>query len=169
MRRKQQRGSAMVEFTLAGIAAIFLLICTFHVAMAMWNYHTLASAVHEATRYVAVKGVNCTKPGNSCSVSVGTIAHQVEALSMGVPSDSLIVTLTTDSGGATSCSPLSSCFSNATIWPPSTNSDNRIGRYITISAIYQFHSPLLFFWPGAGSQRFGEIWLPATSSQQIIF
>ncbi len=169
MRGRRQRGSAMVEFVLAGIASIFILIGTFHVAMGMWNYHTISSAVHECTRYASVKGVNCTKPGNTCSVTLGTIAQQLATQSIGIDSGSMNATFTTDSGVATSCAPLSSCFTNTTVWPPSTNTDNRIGKYITVSAIYRFRSPLLFFWPGTGAQRFGDIWLPAESKQKIIF
>ena len=74
----------MVEFTLAGVASIFILIGTFSAAMGMWSYYTL---------------------------------------------------------------------------PPSTNHDNRVGKYVNVSAVFQYGSPLLFFWPGAGA-RFGEVWLP---------
>ena len=146
-----------------------VLISTFQLAMAMWNYHTMALMVHEATRYAAVRGVGCTKPGNTCSVTVGTIARQISSVGIGIPSDSVNVTLTTDSGAQTSCAPLNSCFSNTTVWPPSSNLDNRTGKLITISAIYQFRSALIFFWPGQGTQKFGAIWLPASSTQSIIF
>jgi hypothetical protein len=169
MRTKRQRGSALVEFTLAGIALIFLIVCKFHLAMGMWNYHALATTVHEATRYAAVKGENCAKPGNSCRITVGTLATHIKEYGIGIPSDSVSVTLTTESGAATLCNPLNSCLTNTTFWPPSSNSDNDVGKYITVSAIYQFRSPLLFFWPGQGAQRFGEVWLPASSSQKIIF
>src|SRR4051812_48233805 len=108
MRRKQQRGTALVEFSLAGIAMIFLIICTFHLAMGMWNYHTLATTVHEATRYAAVKGVNCSKPGNSCRITVGTLATRIKTYGIGVPSSSVSVTLRTDSGAETLCNPLNS-------------------------------------------------------------
>ena len=89
MRKSQrQRGVALVEFTIAGIPSMILLISTFSLAMGMWNYHTLAYAVHEGTRYVSVKGKNCTLPGNTCAVSVGTIAQKIGALGIG-----LVVTL----------------------------------------------------------------------------
>src|SRR4051812_17550928 len=106
MRKRRQRGAAVIEFTLAGIGTIFLLICTFHISMAMWNYHTLAQAVHQTTRYMAVKGGDCVKPGYSCSASIGDIARQLEASAIGLPSDSLNMTLTTDSGAATACNPV---------------------------------------------------------------
>jgi hypothetical protein len=167
--RRQERGVAIVEFALAGVAAIFLLICTFHVAMAMWNYHTLAYATHQTTRFVSVKGVNCTKPGYSCSVSVGTIASKFEEYAVGVPRDQVILTLTTNSGGNTVCNPVNTCNSTTTVWPPASNSDNAIQAKVTVSAMYQFRSPLLFFWPGKGAVQFGQIWLPASSTQTILF
>jgi hypothetical protein len=169
MRRKRQSGVAMVEFALAGVASIFLLICTFHLSMGMWNYHTIANAVHQTSRYLAVKGVNCTKPGNTCSVNVGAIATKFKYYAVGVPADQVIVTLTTHSGGTTSCSPLTSCLANTTVWPPSSNQDNYIGKNIKINATYRFRSPLLFFWPGNGATQFGEIWFPSESTQTILF
>jgi len=169
MRRRRQRGVAIVEFSLAGIGTIFLLICTFHLSLGMWNYHVLANATHDLSRYLSVKGVNCTKPGNSCSVTVGTIATKMEALAIGVPSGSLNVTLTTESGATTSCAPLNSCEGNTTVWPPHTNSDNAVGKKITVAAKYQFRSPLLFFWTGQSAQQFGTVWFPASSTQTILF
>ena len=159
----------MIEFTLAGLPAIILLISTFQLATGMWNYHTLAYAVHQATRYTAVKGTGCTLPGNSCSVTVGNITQKIAAIGIGVPSSQVLVTLTTDSGVSTSCSPLNTCFANATVWPPATNSDNEVGKRITISAKFQFKAALLFFWPGQTSQSFGAVWLPASSTQPILF
>jgi hypothetical protein len=79
------------------------------------------------------------------------------------------VTFTTQSGAATNCNPLNTCLTNSTVWPPSSNSDNRVGQKITISANYQFASALIFFWPGVGSQSFSRIALPASSTQTIVF
>lgn len=169
MSRRGERGVAIVEFSMAGIGTIFLLICTFHLSFGMWNYHVIANTVHDTTRYLAVKGVNCTKPGNSCSVTIGTIATKIESLAIGVPSSGLNVTLTTDSGAVTTCSPITACEGNSTVWPPSSNSDNAIGKKITVTANYQFKSPLLFFWPGQNAQQFGTIYFPASSTQTIVF
>jgi len=135
----------------------------------MWNYHTLAFKVHEATRYIAVHGKGCTKYGNTCSVTVGTLAHKIDSTGVGILSNSVDVTLTTDSLAETRCWPLSSCFSNTTVWPPATNTDNEPGKKVTIFANYQYHSALFFFWPGAGSMAFGQIWLPASSTQTIVY
>jgi Flp pilus assembly protein TadG len=170
MRKSQRRrGVALVEFTIAGIPSMILLISTFSLAMGMWNYHTLAYAVHEATRYVSVKGKDCTLPGNTCAVSVGTIAQKIGTLGIGLPADKVNITLTTNSGAVTTCAPLNSCYSNTTIWPPGTNHDNQVGNNITIAGKYQFQSVMLFFWPGTSSKSLGAVWLPATSTQTILF
>src|SRR4051812_32726130 len=110
MKRKQrQRGSAMVEFATAGVASTLLLISTFQLAMIMWNYHTLAFAIHETTRYSAVRGYGCTRPGNTCSVTLGTLATKIQSLGIGLPSNVVNVTFTTQSGAATTCNPLNTC------------------------------------------------------------
>lgn len=164
-----KRGSAMVEFALAGVAAVLLLISTFQLGMAMWNYHTLAMAVHDTTRWMAVKGVGCTQPGNSCSVTVGNIAQHLTSLGIGLPASAVIVTLRTNSGAETTCNPLSSCSANSTVWPPASNNDNALGSYITLSAKYNFQSAMLFWWPGQTGQNYGSFWLPASSQQKIVF
>src|SRR5260370_38059476 len=100
-KRQGRRGTILVEFSMAGIAAICLLISTVSIGIGMWNYHTLAYAVHEGTRFTSVKGKNCTLPGNTCSVSVGTIAQKIASVGVGLPPDKVNLTLTTASGAVT--------------------------------------------------------------------
>jgi Flp pilus assembly protein TadG len=169
MKKRGQRGSAMVEFALAGVGTMILFISTIQLAIGMWNYHTLAYAVHEATRYAATHGANCDKIGYTCSINVGTLASKIHSLSIGIPDHSVVVTLTTQSGAVTTCNPLNNCYTSTTKWPPSTNLDNKVGNRITISANYQYHSALLFFWPGSGTLQFGAISLPASSTSAIVF
>jgi len=164
-----ERGSNIVEFTMAGIPLIFLIYATIQLSLAMWNYHTLAYSVNEGAHYAAVRGQGCSTSGNSCGATVGTLARQIANAAIGIPSDQVSVTLTTASGQTQSCNPLNSCFSNSTAWPPATNNDNLPGKGVTVSARYQFPSALAMFWPGAGSSQFGAITLPATSTQQILF
>jgi Flp pilus assembly protein TadG len=168
-RRRNQRGSSMIEFTLAGIASMFLMISTVEISRGMWNYHTLAYAVREGARYASFHGKGCTNTGNSCSITVGNIANQIANAAIGVDVSQLNVTLTTPSGFNTNCNPISTCFSNATVWPPATNNDNAEGGSITISAQYNFQSALAVFWPGTKSQTFGAISFPASSTQIIMY
>lgn len=157
----------MIEFTLAGIASLFLIISTVEISRGMWNYHTLAYAVREGARYVSFRGKGCTNTGNSCSVTIGNIATQIADVGIGLPAGQVDVTFTTNSGANTPCTPLSTCFSNATVWPPA--SDNAPGGTVTISAKYTFQSALAMFWPGAPSPSFGTIVFPASSTQVIMF
>jgi Flp pilus assembly protein TadG len=164
-----RRGSTLVEFTLAGIPLIFMMYATVQLSLAMWNYDTLAYAVKQGARYAALRGQGCTTNGNTCSVTVGQIAGQIESAAIGLPADQVNVTLTTASGQAQPCNPLNSCDSNTAVWPPAANNDNRPGKDVTISAQYLFPSALAMFWPSAGAVKFGAIALPAKSTQQILF
>jgi len=165
----KRRGSTLLEFTLAGIPLLFLLICTVQLSLAMWNYHTLAYAVNQGVRYTALHGQGCSTNGNSCGATVGTIANQIAAAAIGIPSDQVNVSLTTASGQTTTCNPLNSCFSDSTAWPPATNSDNVPGKNVTVSARYVFPFILAMLWPGAGTMRTGTIALPARATQQILY
>jgi len=159
----------MIEFTLAGIASIFLMISTVEVSRGMWNYHTVAYAVREGARFASFHGAGCTLAGNTCSVTVGDIASQIASAGIGLDTGQLNVTLTTASGAATSCNPLSSCLADDTIWPPATNHDNAEGGSLTVSAQYNFQSALSGFWPGGGSAMFGAVSFPASSTQIIMY
>ena len=78
-RRRGERGSSMVEFTLVGFPLIFILISIFEMARGMWNYHTLEEAVEVGTRYEAVRGADlqaqsaCASNEDSCGASL--LAH----------------------------------------------------------------------------------------------
>ena len=166
-RRARQKGSSLIEFTLAGIPLIFVMISVVEMSRGMWNYVTLARAVNQTARFASLRGTSCSSGTNSCSVTVGTVASRLATEAIGIPPTDLSATLVTDSGAVTNCQPLTSCTSNATVWPPS--SDNGTGKKVTISVSYNFQSALAMFWPGAGSVQFGAITLPASSTQRILF
>jgi Flp pilus assembly protein TadG len=169
VRRRRQRGTSIIEFTLTGIPAIFLIISIFEMGRGMWNYHTLARAVNAGARLAALHGQTCTTGTNSCSITVGTIATAIETAALGLPAGSLNVTLTTNSGTATTCNPLTSCTSSTTVWPPSTDGDNSVGNNVTVSAQYTFNSALAMFWPGSTAVSFAACTFPATSTERILF
>jgi Flp pilus assembly protein TadG len=170
MRRKRRRGATLIEFVLAGIPAIFLIISVEEIGRGMWNYHTLARAVNAAAHLAAVRGQGCTTSTNSCSVSVGTITTAIQSAGPGLLPNKLKVQLTTNSGDVTTCNPISNCTSSSTTWPPSTNSDNVPGKGLTVSAQYSFQTPLAMFWPGAGKADLASSFtFPAASTQLILF
>lgn len=169
MRRRRQRGSTLLEFTLVGIPSIFLIISVCEIGRGMWNYLTVARAVSAGARLSAIRGRGCSTGPNTCGVSVGTIATTIQNAAIGLPSGSFNVQLSTNSGAVTTCNPLSSCTSSTTPWPPATNSDNVSGSNVTVSAQYTFRSALAMFWPGVGASRFGVFTFPAESTQRILF
>jgi Flp pilus assembly protein TadG len=166
--RKRQRGSAIVEFALAGIAGATLLITTVQLSIVMWNYHTLAYAVHETNRYIASHGRSCTTGGNACSITVADIVTKLKEYALGIPDTTLNMTLTTQSGVVKDCSPVSTCAIDSTQWPPVAHLDNNPGASTTITAKVTLQTGLLILWSGA-SGRPGTITLPATSNIPIVF
>ena len=141
------------------IPLIFTLIATVYLSIGLWEYDTLAYAVRQGARYAALKGQACaTANGNSACATVGNIAQVVNNSAVGLPNGQMQMWLKTDSGAQTACQPLSSCLSSSTAWPPSTSSDNALGKMVTISAQYTFNYPLG-----------GSFNLPASSTQLIQF
>jgi Flp pilus assembly protein TadG len=167
--RKSQRGSAMVEFAIAGIAGVTLLISTVQLSLVMWNYHTLAHAVHETNRYVASHGRSCSSGGNSCSINVNDVATKLKSLAIGIPSNSVAVTLTSHNGTVQTCAPLDSCLGNTTQWPPIANLDNNPGNYSTITARLPLHPAIVALWYGTSGTAIHSVTLPATSKVKIVF
>jgi hypothetical protein len=177
-RHKNTRGSALLEFTLVGIMMMFVWISIEEMARGMWNYHTLQYAVKTATSYASVHGATCSMSPNSCPVNVSDVVGVFRKAAIGVPMDQVTLTLTTASGAATTCNPVSTCSSNSawsTMWPPSSSSDNAVGKDIYMRADYTFHTALGLYVPGAGSVSFGSnlgsgvFDFPGYSHQSIVF
>jgi Flp pilus assembly protein TadG len=166
---RKQRGSAVIEFTMAGIPLMFLMFSTLELSIGVWNYFTIDHAANVAVRYAAVHGATCAASGNTCTVTVGQIATVLQNAATGVPPANVNVTLTTNSGATTSCTPLTNCTSNGTTWPPSSNNDNAVGKNITISATYNFATALGMFWFRDGTVKFGPVRFDAISTQQILY
>jgi|SRR5215471_4792217 len=166
-RKQNQRGSAMIEFTLVGIPMIFLLISVFEMSRAMWNYHTLAFAVREGTRYAAVHGAGCsTDPRNSCQVTVAQVARRIQDAGIGLDPAQLDLTFTS-SGSSIKCK-LDACVGTATSWPEAPR--NTPGNAISINGSLPFQSALAMFWPGAGQGiNFPTVYLTAGSADIIQF
>jgi Flp pilus assembly protein TadG len=166
----REKGSAIVEFTMAGIPMIFLLFTTLQVSIAAWNYFTIDHAVNVAARYAAVHGASCSSNGNTCSVTLGNIATKLANSATGVPANKIKATFTTNSGTQTTCNQLSSCLSDSNVWPPSASNDNQVGANITIKAQFSMAIPLAMFWFRDGMiNDEGTFTFPATSTQQIIY
>jgi Flp pilus assembly protein TadG len=168
-RKARSRGNSLIEFTLVGIPIIFLLISTFEMARGMWQYHTLAYAVRQGTRYAVVHGQNCTLPPNSCVVTISQISGVVRSAAIGLPSDALTLTFTPANGSATACT-LNNCIANytGTAWPPS--SANAPGMKVKIAGSFPFKSAITMFWPGTRQLgKFKTVTLAANSKENILY
>lgn len=167
----------MIEFVLAGIASFVLMLTTFNLAYAMWNYHTLAYAVHETNRYIASHGRDCELGGNTCTITVANVVSKLQANGIGLTPANLTVTLTPNSGSsnAVSCSPVTNCSSNATQWPPTSNLDNMATQppnpptYTTVKATYTFKTPLIALWYGWSGRTINTVTLTSQSQIPILF
>jgi Flp pilus assembly protein TadG len=169
LRRNRERGSAMLEFTLVGIPLIFVLISLFEMSRWMWNYHTMAYAVREGTRFAIVKGVNCTSGTNACGVTIGNVAARIQAMAVGLDPALLNVTFTAG-GTASATKPLSQWLNDGASWPPAGL--NAPGVSIRVDARYPFQSAIAMFWPGATTgpgQGFAILNLPASAQETIQF
>jgi hypothetical protein len=144
---------------------MFVLISTFEMARGMWNYHTIAYAVKEGTRYASVHGSNCAFP-NSCQVTVAQITRKIVDAGIGLPTDQLRLTFTSQSG--TFSNTATNLLANPAIWPSSPG--NAVGSVIQIDATYPFTSAISMFWPGAGTGvNFGTVTFPASSRETVQF
>lgn len=166
MRRRTQRGNALLEFTLAGITFIFIWINIVQIAIGMWQYHTMQFAVKKAGDYITFHGSNCSTGGNSCSIQIKDVAQLLKNYAIGIDPSVLTVTfnvmasdhVTVVSGQTITCQLSgggSPCLNKATTWPPS--SYNTPGTDIEIKTEYPFQS------------TFGRFWLPAFTHQTILF
>ena len=162
----------MLEFCLTGVFLIFVWISIAEMARGMWNYHTLQYAAKMAGTYASVHGENCAISPNACTVAIKDIARVFQNAATGIPPNQISLTFTTDSGGTTTCNLGGStnlCSSQTSVWPPSSNSDNQVGKTVSIRADYAFHSALAMFVPGRGSVQFGAVNLPGDTKQLIQY
>jgi hypothetical protein len=168
MRGKSQRGQSLIDFVLVGVPAIFISLFTFELALAMWQYHTLASVAQQSTRYVAQHGYSCTQNGNTCSITMGNIATFIENRALGLDRSKLNVRLSATSGDTT-CNPITTCDGGSATYP-SGSTDGSINSDITITATYAVTNPFLMLWPGAISGSIpGTLTLRGASRQRITF
>jgi len=164
--RKEERGTSTIEFALAGIPLILIMVSIIEMALTMWTYETLAFAVREGARYAATKGQGCSYSGNSCGVTVANIAQKIAESAIGLAPGVLNVTITS-AAGSIPCNPLTSCYSNNSSFPPaSSNSENTLTNPITITGYYP---STITFTPLLGTVKKYSGTLQATSQQIIQF
>ena len=160
-----RRGSVMLEFALTAIPLLFVIVSLVSICIGMWQYHTLAEAVNGTARYAEVHGAGCA--GQSCATTVGQFVTLLEGRAVGIPASQVNVTFAS-SASTVPCNPLSSCADSATVWP-SLAANMAVTTNISVTATYQFSSPISMWVPGKGAQQFGAITLGANSTQPVLY
>jgi Flp pilus assembly protein TadG len=182
-RRKKQRGSAIVEFTLTGVPVIFVWISIVQMAIGMWHYQVLQSAVKVAAAYGSVHGATYKNAGASV-VHISDVAQVLANYMIGMPPSSINVTFTawknssdatSDTNATTYTCELDNCISQSTYqtaaWPPGSGYDAPNGSEFSIKAVYVFHSGICMVAPGPGTSPIhaNSYTLPGYTHQMVLF
>ena len=166
--KNTRRGSTLIEFTLTGIPVIFIGIAVCECALAMYEYVSMDNAVTIAARYASAHGVGCTQNGNSCKLTMATIATVIANYTP-IMSTSSVTVKFTDNSGSTTCT-LSTCETyTATYFPSTSSSANAVGNPITISLTHTIRNPMPMFWPPSADAVDTGYPVGATSTQVILF
>jgi hypothetical protein len=164
-----RRGTTMVEFVLHAIPLLFVSISLVWGCAGVWEYHTLVQAVNETARFAAFHGADCV--GQSCATTVEQIANTLAGKAIGIPAGNMNVTLTSSAQNYT-CDPLSNCQSNSSAWPTlagNTAYGAAGGTNISITATFQFTSPISMWVPMYGKMQFAGVTLGANSTQPVLY
>jgi len=180
----RERGATMIEFLFAGVPLILLLLIIFELCLAMWSYHTLATAVEDGAIYASTKGQDCTYTGNSCRVTISAIVQDILSTGIGINPNQL--KLTFHSSASTyyadiTCNPASSCLTGSyttTYWPPALVSSGPPAvygnmpdiNYIDITGTCPAPVPVIsLLWQWRSLAGIGSLQFSAMSRQIIQF
>jgi Flp pilus assembly protein TadG len=165
-KRKSRSGNAAVEFVMTGIPLIFIVISIVEISRGMWIYDTLAHAVESTTRDMAVRGYDCSTYVSGCAQTIGGYSQLYSRWAVGLDPSQVVVTFQS-TNSTVICSPLNTCFSNSTSWPPSGDNGRNLDIWVTASM--PFNSAIGMFIFGSTPVSFGRFNLSAKSHQQILF
>lgn len=169
MRRRREKGSAILEFALVGTTLIFLLVVTVELSIAMWNYHTLQYATKQAGMYVQVHGgTDGYCKSNTCEVE--NAAQQLATYAVGIPPGQVNVSFYTVSGTdhltktlVKSCT-LDQCKSDTTNYPNTAS-----GTEFAIAATYQFKGAFALYAAGGGKVTIANPTFPSYTHATILY
>ena len=180
----RERGSAILEFLLAGIPLIFLQLVIVEVCLGLWSYHTLAAAIEDGALYASTKGQGCTYSGNSCRVSISGIVQDILGAGVGIDPNQLNLTFHSSASAYYSdivCNPAQTCLSGTyttTFWPPARVSSGPPAvygnmpeiSYFDITGTYPSPVPVIsLFVPAQLLPSIGSLQFSATSRQVVQF
>jgi Flp pilus assembly protein TadG len=127
--RDKEKGSTLVEFSLAVVAILIVLFGIIDIGRALYAYNWLSDAARRATRYAMVRGSKCSGLGTGCPAYSPDIQNYVTSLADGIDTSQLTVT--------------SQCFAPGTARPgmPPCAAPG----WVKVTVQYQFHllSPVM--------------------------
>jgi len=156
----------MVEFTMVAVPMICVTTSIMEMSLESWKFASMSYAIEVAARYACTHGRTCTKSGNTCTIRVQDVATLISAQAPSLDSSKLNISLITNSATKT-CNPLSTCLTDTTQFPSST--DNGVGLDIKITATYPMNNPLPMIWFRSVSTSGGSFTLGATTRQTIVY
>lgn len=126
--RSREKGSAMVEFSLAIITILIVLFGIIDVGRALYAYDWVSDAARRGTRYAMVRGSECSGLGADCPATAEDIETYVKSLGTGIDTSQVTVT--------------SQCFATSSIDP---SPPCAAPAWVKVTVTYHFHlvSPLL--------------------------
>lgn len=98
MRRKDRQrngesGSALVEFSLAMIVILTLLLGTVDIGRALYTYDWVSDAARLGTRFMMVRGTNCTNLSGGCPASLTDLQNYIKSEAIGLDTSSMVLTI----------------------------------------------------------------------------
>jgi TadE-like protein len=180
----RERGTALIEFMFAGVPLIFLLLIIFELCLAMWSYHTLATAVEDGAVYASTKGQDCTYTGNTCRVTISAIVQDILSAGIGINPNQLSLTFHSSASAFYAdiiCNPASSCLTGtnaSTYWPPALVSSGPPAvygntpaiSYVDITGTCPAPVPIIsLFWQARSLAGIGSLQFSAKSRQIVQF
>lgn len=132
-RRNAERGTALVEFAIASVAVLTLILGVLDFSRALYSFHLVSEVARQGARHAIVNGSSSCAGG-----SPDPLQSWVSAQAPLVGSGSLTVTTTCSnttacaSSSSTNCSNASNCTASAAPYDSS-------GCIVSVEVAYQFH------------------------------
>lgn len=155
-RRKDERGSALVEFALVAMIFFAMLFGIIDFGRAFYTYHFLSHAARSATRWAMVNGNDCTLDGscngtapmNNGPASEGDVQNYVQGM---VPAGIDATKVVTSACGVVG--------KTCTASPPSCTNSNGAGCTVSVTVTYNLNFLAPFVHRGI---------VPLSSTSQMI-
>jgi Flp pilus assembly protein TadG len=112
-RARTERGQSLVEFSLAAMIFMVVILGVVEVGRAVWSYNTLANATREGSRYAMVHGASASAHSGPAGNDAKVQAAVTKYASTLEPSDLTITSA----------------------WPDGSNA---VGSHVKVTATYRF-------------------------------